>query len=148
MNKQTYRAKANQLFVDETDHTPTQMLRYLFVAGIAFVVDFSALFVLTDVAGLHYLISTVLAFCLGIVVNYSLSVAWVFSKRKLASKHLEFVAFGVIGVVGLALLAVLMWLLTDLLGLHYLLSKIIATAIVFFWNFLARKFLLFDNKEQ
>lgn len=148
IDQSKYRAKVDKLFVQETDHTPTQMLRYLVVAGIAFAVDFSSLFVLTDVFGLYYLVSAVLAFCLGIVVNYALSVRWVFSKRKLASKHMEFLAFGVIGLVGLALLTVLMWLLTEMLGVHYLLSKIIATGVVFFWNFLARKFLLFNNKEQ
>jgi putative flippase GtrA len=146
--KSAYRAKANQLFVAETDHTPTQMLRYLVVAGAAFAVDFTTLFVLTDVFGVHYLISAVLGFCLGMVVNYILSIRWVFNQRTITSKRLEFLAFGVIGIVGLALLAAIMWFLTGILGIYYLLSKIIATGVVFFWNFLARKFLLFNNKSN
>jgi putative flippase GtrA len=64
----------------------------------------------------------------------------VFSARKLHNKRLEFAAFGVIGIIGLGLLAILMWLLTDIAGVHYLLSKVIVTGVVFFWNSLPESF--------
>ena len=50
-----------------------------------------------------------------------------------------------IGVAGLAINELLMWLFTDWLLFHYLVSKIIATAVVFFFNFFIRKFALFKT---
>jgi putative flippase GtrA len=38
-----------------------------------------------------------------------------------------------------------MWLLTDGVGVHYMGSKAASTAVVFLWNFLARRFALFHG---
>jgi putative flippase GtrA len=47
------------------------------------------------------------------------------------------------GVVGLGFNDLFMWIFTDRCGIYYLLSKVITTAIVYFWNFFARKYILF-----
>ena len=54
--------------------------------------------------------------------------------------------FALIGISGLGLTELLMWLLAGKAGLHYLVSKIVTTVIVFFWNFAAKKILLFRSK--
>ena len=51
--------------------------------------------------------------------------------------------FAAIGVVGLALNDALIWLFTDCIGTHYMFSKIVAAAMVYLWNFFARKYLVF-----
>ena len=102
---------------------------------------------LTEVFGLHYLLSATLSFILGLVTNYILSVSWVFNRRSLSRPWAEFLVFAVIGVVGLGLNSLILFLCTEKLGLHYTLSKIIATVVVFFWNFFARKLILFHNKK-
>jgi len=48
-----------------------------------------------------------------------------------------------VGAVGLALNEALLWVFTETLGLHYLISKILAATLIFGWNFGARKLLLF-----
>lgn len=53
--------------------------------------------------------------------------------------------FGVIGFLGLVLAKWLMVLLTNLLHLHYLLSKAGATGIIFFVNFSLRQCILFGR---
>lgn len=131
------------LIVDPTDRLAVQIFRYTAVGGLAFVVDFSALVLLTDVAGLHYLVSAALAFIAGLITNYLLSTAWVFQKRTFSDGRLEFLLFAGIGLVGLGFNELLMWLLTDFVGLHYTFSKLGSTAVVFLWNFLVRRYLLF-----
>jgi putative flippase GtrA len=131
------------LLVEGTDNTLVQLFRYTFVGGVAFVCDFGGLYALTEFAGLHYLVSASLSFLLGLSVNYALSVLWVFSRRSLRSRWAEFGIFAAVGVVGLALNALFMWLFTDVAGVHYLLSKIGSTFLVFIWNFFARKLSLF-----
>ena len=130
---------------NKTDNVFIQLIRYTFVGGFAFVIDFSLLWLLTDICHIHYLASASLSFIAGLVVNYFISTKWVFDKSKVSNKKLEFLFFGLIGVVGLGLNDLFIWLLTDLGGFHYLMSKIIAVFLVYLWNFFARKYLLFKK---
>jgi len=53
----------------------------------------------------------------------------------------EFLAYAAIGVAGLGITLILMYVMTEWLRLHFMLSKVIATVLVLMWNFLARKML-------
>lgn len=130
-------------FLGKTDSTFIQLFRYTFVGGFAFIVDFGLLYVLTEFAHLHYLTSAAIAFLAGLVVNYVLSKLWVFSKSSYKSKVTEFIVFALIGVVGLGFTELLMWTFTDVVGAHYIVSKIFTTILVYFWNFFARKIIIF-----
>ena len=137
-----------KLFITPTTNIWLQLLRYGFVGGVAFVADYGSLYLLTDIAHFHYLISAAVAFVIGLTVNYLLSISWVFKKERVTKPWIEFVVFSTIGVIGLALNEGIMYLVTDCLQLHYMLSKLISTAVVFFWNFFARKILLFTKNPQ
>lgn len=134
----------DRLLKNQTNNTLIQLFRYTFVGGFAFIVDFSLLVILTEFCGVHYLISTAIALTIGLSINYCLSVIWVFDKRKLANKSIEFTLFAIIGIVGLGLNELFIWLFTEFAGFHYLISKIISTAIIYLWNFFARKYILFN----
>ena len=133
----------HKLFYGSTDKLLVQFVRYFFVGGFAFVVDFGLLYILTEYAGLHYLLSATLSFISGLLVNYVISCIWVFSNSKFKNRLVEFLFFAAIGVVGLLLNDALIWLFTDCIGTHYMFSKIVAAAIVYLWNFFARKYLVF-----
>ncbi len=132
-----------RLFYGTTDRLLVQFVRYFFVGGFAFIVDFGLLYILTEYAGLHYLLSATLSFISGLLVNYIISCIWVFSNSKFKNRLVEFLFFAAIGVVGLLLNDALIWLFTDCIGTHYMFSKIVAAAIVYLWNFFARKYLVF-----
>ena len=130
--------------LSKSDKTSVQLLKYGFVGGMAYCVDFGSLFFLTEFIKIHYLISAAIAFILGLVTNYALSIFWVFPKRTLANKRTEFLLFSIIGLIGLGLNEVIIWFFTEFIHYHYLISKIFSTVIVFFWNFIARKKILFS----
>ncbi len=121
-----------------------QFIRYLYVGGLSFLVDFACLYYLTEHIGMHYLISATLAFSLGLTTNYLLCLAWVFDFRRMPNRWHEFMVFSAIGLFGLFLNNLLLWLLTEYAGLYYLVSKIIATAAILFFNFSLRRWLLFS----
>lgn len=120
-----------------------QILRYTLVGGVAYAVDVGTLVGLTELAGLHYLASAAVGFGLGLVTNYVLSVAWVFPERVVSNRLAEFAVFAGLGVVGLGMNELTLYLLTGLAGVHYLASKVVATALTYAWNFVSRKLLLF-----
>lgn len=126
------------------NETLVQLRRYTFVGGIAFLIDFGFLFLFTECLNFYYLISAGIAFLLGLTTNYVLSISWVFNRRSINNKYIEFLIFGVIGIVGLFLNEIFIWIFTELIYLHYLLSKIFTTFFVYIWNFFARKYILFQ----
>lgn len=128
---------------EETDNIGIQLFRYIFVGAAAFTVDFGSLYFLTDFFGIYYLISAAIAFILGLVTNYMLSISWVFNRRSLENRTFEFGIFAVIGIIGLILNELIIWFFTAELHVYYLLSKIISAVIILFWNFFARKMVLF-----
>lgn len=131
------------LFQAETSNVYIQLLRYGIVGGISLVGDAGTLYALTEFAGVQYLVSACAGFCVGILINYFLSIAWVFtSKGAHASRGGEFLGWVIIGLIGLGLNALIMWFFTELLSVYYLGSKLISTVIVFIWNFAARRFLI------
>ena len=133
----------HRIFIQKTDHFLIQLIRYFFVGGIAFLVDFGMLAFFTEICGIHYIVSNSLSFILGLFTNYFISIFWVFTNSHFKNRKLEFLFFAMIGVVGLLLNDFLLWFFTKEIGIYYLLSKIIAVAVGYLWNFLARKYLLF-----
>ncbi len=141
--KATIQNLSQKLLKDQSNNINIQMFRYIFVGGAAFVIDILSLFILTNYFGIYYLISAAIAFTLGLIANYILSVSWVFNKRTLKNRHFEFGMFAVIGIVGLGFNEIFIWFFTQDLQTNYLISKIYAAVIILFWNFFARKYILF-----
>lgn len=133
--------KIFKLFFEKTSDTKIQFFRYLFVGGFAAVVNIGSLNLFTEVFNIYFLYSNVMGFILGLLVNYVLSRFLIFSKEKTNKEFLEFVIYALIGIIGLGLDTLFMWIGTSLIGIYYMLTKIISTGIVFIWNFLARKIL-------
>lgn len=141
----------DKLIKNQTDSTHIQFFRYIFVGGAAFIVDIGSLIVLTQLFGIYYsLIFAAIAFILGLIANYALSIKWVFNKHTLDNMWSEFIIFAVIGGIGLGLNEFFIWLFPKYVSLfvsnEYIslyISKIIAAALILFWNFFARKLTLF-----
>ncbi len=126
-----------------------EFLKYVFVGGIAFLADIGAIYVFKEyiLFSLPYslYISVVIGFIIGLLVNYTLSVLFVFNGAKEAVKGEEFsffMQFALIGVIGLLLTEALIFFGTEILKVNYLIVKVFAAAAVLIWNYGARKYLI------
>lgn len=115
-----------------------EIIRFCFVGGVSFLMDYSLLYALTEFAGLYYLYSSAISFSVTVVFNYWLCVAYVF-KGAAKQTWRRAIIFFVTGVVGLGLNQLCMWFFVAIAGLHYMLAKIGATAIVTIWNYLTKR---------
>lgn len=120
-----------------------QFIRYAAVGGVAFGIDLLALYLLVEYAGLHYLLAASLAYLLGILCHYLVSIRWVFDFRRLPNWQHEFAIFALVGAAGLGLNVLVIGLLVEQAGLGYLPAKMAAGAMIVLFNFGARKLLLF-----
>lgn len=135
----------NLLFVYTTSSWFVQLFRYTFVGGFAFIVDYVLLYVCTEFAGIHYLLSATISFIAGLIINYAISTKWIFTNSKISNTLIEFTIYGVVGIIGLVLNDILLYIFTDYIGIHYMISKLVTAIIVMGWNFIARRAILFKN---
>ena len=126
-----------------------QIARYLVTGGLAFVVDFGLFAMCLYVLEWHYLASNLVGLVAGLLLNYYISVAWVFSacKRNMKKKEFEFMIFALIGFAGVAINQLVMFLMVGCMEWQEMLSKMLAAVIVLMWNFGARKVLLFRGRK-
>jgi len=118
-----------------------QLFRFGIVGGLAFLIDSGVLFVLTEYLNVYYLVSSVISFIVSLIFNYILSIFWVFDVKKKQTIN-EISLFVILSVIGLGINQLIYWLCVEFLAIHYLVSKIGATAVVMVYNFITRKLFL------
>ncbi len=119
-----------------------QIMKFGVVGVIAFIIDYGLLALLTEVFGINYLVSATISFTASVIFNYLASMRYVFTHKEGMSRRREFVIFVALSAAGLVINNLCMWAGVELLGVHYLITKIGATFIVMVWNFVTRKIFL------
>ena len=120
----------------------SQLVKFGFVGGIAFLIDYGFLYIFTEYFHLYYFVSSILSFSISVIFNYVASVIWVFDVDKEKSKVRNFIIFIFLSVVGLAINQLIMWFGVEVLSYYYMLVKLVATFIVMVFNFVTRKIFL------
>jgi len=140
-----------KFFKQKTSSFIVQLFRYGIVGGISAVCDILVVLYTSKYLSFHYIVALVLGFSVGTMVNYILSNLWVFKvelENKTKKQHVKgFIAFIIIGVIGLIFTIGIVFVLFDMYHVRLLYSKLAAIILVFLWNFLARKYLVFDRKK-
>lgn len=134
------------IFHEKTDDFFVQLFRYVFVGGIAFLIDWGSMVGLVTL-GMNKYVAVAIAFILGLITNFVLSKIFVFQEASEKTNAFgEFLVYAIIGVIGLALTEALMALMLEVIGIYYMIAKVVAAVIVLLWNFIARKVLLYTNR--
>lgn len=114
-----------------------QIFKFGIVGGLAFLIDYGILFLLTEFYGISSLISAAISFIVSVIFNYILSVKWVFDINKKQTKK-DVVIFMILSTIGLGINELIIYV-GNIFGIYYMISKIGATAIVMIYNFITRK---------
>lgn len=134
------------LFKEKSDSGFVQFFRYLFVGGFSALADILTLFFCASVLHIYYLLAAALAFIVGNIVNYFLSIAWVFKSSGQVKKELLF--FTIIGLGGLVLNELIIWISVEFFHLYYLIAKLVAVALIVFYSFSLRRILLMKLNDR
>lgn len=119
-----------------------QIIKFVIVGMLAFLIDYGIMVVLTDVFSVYYLFASTISFSISVIFNYICSMKFVFSGNKNGSKKKEFILFIVLSILGLMINQIAMVIFVEKLNIIVKISKIFATAIVMVWNFITRKILI------
>ena len=116
-----------------------RFVRYCIVGGLGLFVNMGSLAALTW-NGLGYLASGILAVEIAILTNFLLNEFWVFRAysrrtRSLQQKLNRFFRFNLFCAAGAAIHIGVLWVLTDFLGVYYMLSNLFGIAGATLWNY-------------
>jgi putative flippase GtrA len=124
-----------------------QFVLYGAISVAALAVDYSLLIFLTEYVGIYYLVSASISFLAGMALVYVSSVGFIFDERRLSRRSVELTSFAAIGVAGLVLNGLLLWAITSGTPLSYQLAKLPTAGVVFLFNYVARRNLLFSTRS-
>ncbi len=125
-----------------------QLLRYFWVGSCAALLDLIFFLLFHNALGLNYLVVGIVGFILATLLNYLLSVHWVFTSGIRFGRRLEIASVYGVSLVGLALHALVLFTLVEHMDVSPLAAKVLATGLVFFWNFSARRYFVFAPKRS
>ena len=117
--------------------------RYFVVGGICACVDIGLFMLFAKGLGLPYLRVAAATFLIATLLNYFLSVRFVFVSGRRFTRRWEVALVFVVSGMGLAVNASVLWFGVEVARFGLLLSKLFATGVVFFWNYFARRVLIF-----
>ena len=125
-----------------------QIFKFGIVGGICFVIDYGLMVFFKEVCGTTELVASGISFTVSVIVNYILSMRYVFHGKENRNVTVELIVFILLSVCGLLINQLIMWAGVKKLFISYLIVKFFATAVVMVFNFVTRKLFLEDRKAK
>ncbi len=158
------------LFAKDNQREVVRFLKFAVVGTIGAVIDFGTLNLLVQVAGFPKVAANSCSFTVAVISNFIWNRLWVYPETRRDPLTKQFVQFFFVNVAGLALNTMIFygadrWLLGEAglfaglvsaaalaVGMShfdfaYNGAKIMATAVVLFWNFFVNRFWTFSHVE-
>lgn len=119
-----------------------QFARFLVVGLFSFAFDFGLYFILFNYFGVQYVLASTISFSLSLIINYILTLKFVFDAKPGRNIAKEFTVYIGLNIIALGLNQLILFLAVDALGASPVVGKLIATAVVLVYNFISRKLLI------
>ena len=118
--------------------------KYFLVGGVSAIIEWTFFAIFLYWLDQHYLVSGTFSFLIATAANYFLSVRFVFGTGRRSRNQRIFLLY-LVSAIGIVLNLGVLAVGIDLLGMHEMAAKIVATGAVFGWNFAARYFFVFQK---
>ena len=116
---------------------------YLIVGGLATIVEWAGFWLFSEKLSIEYLLATALAFAISTFANWLFGRLLVFRGKQQQSLLREILSVYLASIVGLLLNLLIMFLLVHFLGVEIMIAKMAATVLVFTYNYLVRKLIIY-----
>ena len=123
-----------------------QIIKFGGVGVVCTGIEYVLLFVMESLLSVDLLWATAISFLISTVINYILSVKFVFQVNNGMDKKTNATVFVVMSLIGMGINQAIMqagvWILGPAMDKLYMLVKILATGLVMVYNFITRKLFL------
>ena len=123
----------------------SDLFLYLIVGGLATIVEWSGFWFFFHMLHIQYLLATALAFVFSTFANWVFGRLLVFRGKQKQSLLKEIASIYLTSIGGLILNLLIMYVMVDFLSMGEMVAKITATVLVFSYNYLIRKKLIYKK---
>lgn len=124
------------------------IIKFLFAGGSATLVQLIALYLFTDVFGIWYVGSAVLAFIVAVLISFSSHKWWTFRDFHWGAVNRQFLLYLTIQIFNLIVNIALIYVLVEILDIWYLLSQALISLVLAAMSFLIYKHKIFVYSEH
>ena len=117
--------------------------RYFFVGGIAAAIDISLFAIFAGYFKFPWAIVSVITFIIATLVNYFLSIRFVFKSGSRYKKHHEILGVFMVSTLALLFNQMFLSIFIEKMNLHLVISKCLTTGMLFLWNYYGRRIFIF-----
>lgn len=122
-------------------------MKFAVVGLVSLAVEYAFLTYFLHAMHMDYLMATTISFTVSIVVNYFLSMKYVFEHKDDLSRRREFTIFAILSAIGLGLNDLYMFIGVGLLNIGTMAMKLISTFFVTWYNYFSRRKFLDGTKR-
>ena len=119
--------------------TTKQFAKFAVVGFASLAVDYALLLVLVEWMHIDLLFSTTVSFIASVIVNYALSMRFVFEHKEDMSRKREFTIFAILSAIGLGLNDLYMFVGGAVFNIGYQFMKLVSTFLVTWYNYFSRR---------
>jgi putative flippase GtrA len=121
--------------------------KYLVIGFSSFALEYIIYLIFTDLVRIWYLYASTIAQAIVFCYNFLMNRYWSFQSRMKLSRQL--LRYGVIFLFNVGMSNLLIYLLKDILGLNYYLSKVLVMGAIVSWTFIIyKKFIFLTNPGE
>lgn len=125
-----------------------KLISYVFVGGIATIVEWICFYIFSEKMGMFYQLGTVLAMLISTFANWLVGRLWTFRDAAKGNIILEIGKIYATSAIGILLNMLLMWIFVSKMSIEQMIAKILATIIVFAYNYLVRRLVIYRKKAE
>ncbi|MDO4334131.1 MAG: GtrA family protein [Eubacteriales bacterium] len=129
-----------------------QIMKFGVVGFLCFFIEYALLILLKELMGLPVIVANTTAFTISAVINYILSIVFVFDTDKKANQGKQFIVFFLLAIGGLIINNIVLKLGTMVLdpfwSRSYIIVKPFATGVVMVYNFITRKIFIEKKPDK
>ncbi len=122
-----------------------EFFKFAFVGGIGTLVNIIILYLLTEKAGIYYIISAIFSFIVAMTSNFILNKIWTFKESIKLNVGKKYLQFGLVSITALIVNLFFLYAFTEFLGIYYIISQVLAIGVALIINFLGNKIWTFSK---
>lgn len=121
------------------------VIKYLFAGGTAVVVNLFVLYVFTDLFGVWYVASSVIAFFVSLLTGFALQKFWTFRDPSMRRIKRQMALYTAVGVLNVVLGPTLLYLVVETFAVWYLAAQLAVLAVLALESYLLNRFITFKK---
>jgi dolichol-phosphate mannosyltransferase len=122
-----------------------EFFKFAIVGGLGTLVNIAILYLLTEKAGVYYMFSAIFSFIIAMTSNFILNKVWTFKENIKLNAGKKYLQFGLVSVSALLVNLLFLYLFTEIFGIYYIISQILAIGLALIINFLGNKIWTFSR---